>query len=380
MTFVGVDTAAYERVRADLERDAGLGLISFTIHPDSGTESRLLEMRSRTFTVDAEMLTDDDGSQALTDSFVFPDGARLINSYVTRVAMTGASQLAPARIQGADGPTFALVDGQTFVAEVNGSPATVTFEDGTYSYFEPSADEPYSLGTTSWFVRLNNGPQESVDFLAADFANPAEATAAEVIARLNIHFAGRAVAAPSGDKWRLTSNMIGVQSSVTSSGGFVPWAFDAGTSSSTGTSVDVTATTLDEVKNALEFSWGSSGLSVDITGGSLNVRTVGNGSSNTIEVQAHTAAALGFEVGEYTGTDATTASIDFGVGSLADRLADGMNLLVSGDGRGTGTNAVPTDAIDLSGLSLRATVVSNEDVSELAPGGGSASVTAVYVV
>ena len=65
---------------------------------------------------------------------------------------------------------------------------------------------------------------------------------------------------------------------------------------------------------------------------------------------------------------------------LADKLADGMSLTASGDGPGTGTNARPADAVPLGGKSLRITVTSNYNVSDLAAGGGSVAVHVLYAV
>lgn len=334
--------------------------------------------------VNADELTDNDTAQTFTATEPFPANARLVQSWIVREAMEGTSEVAPAFVQGAAGPTFVLAGGQTFVASVNSSEQTVTFSNGTYGYFQPSNDEPYNMNTgdVSWFMRLNNGTEETINFQASDFAVPGAATKEEVCARLNAHFGVRATAAPTGNKWRLTSSMIGIRSYAESTGGFVPWAFDFGANAGTGTSVDVTATTLAEVKNALEYRWGSNGLLVDITGGDLAVRTVGSGANMNITVQEHTAAALGFEVGSADGTDATTAVFDagYGAGAEADKLADGMNALTTGDGAGTGTNARPSDAVSLGGKSLRITITSNYNVSELAAGGGAVAVHVLYAV
>lgn len=336
------------------------------------------------FTVEAADLTDNDTSQTFVAAGPLAAGARLIQSWIVRDAMVGTSEIDPAFVQGNTGPTLPLAEGETFVASVNGSEQTITFGNGTYGYFQPSSDEPYNMGSGDviWFVRLNNGAEETVNFISADFAVPGAATKAEVCARLNTHFGVRATAAPTGNKWRLTSAMIGIRSYVESTGGFAPWAFDFGATSGTGTSVDVTATTLAEAKNALEYRWGMNGLSVDITGGDLAVSTVGSGASTSIVVLPHTAVDLGFAEGTYQGTDATTVSADvgYGAGAGADKLADGIDLLVSGDGPGTGTNARPSDAVPLGGKSLRVTITSNYNVSELAAGGGSVAAHVLFSV
>lgn len=349
-----------------------------------GLSAGQFAMEEAVFTVEAADLTDNDTAQTFISGTPIPASARLVQSWIARDAMVGTSEIAPATVQGGTGPTFALTGGQTFVANVNGSEQTITFNNGTYGYFEPTNDEPYNMGTgdVSWFMRLNNGTEETVSFIAADFAVPGAATKAEVCARLNTHFGVRASAAPTGNKWRLTSAMIGIRSYVESTGGFVPWAFDFGANAGTGTSVDVTATTLAEAKNALEYRWGSNGLSVNTGGGDLVASTVGSGSSNSIVVLAHTAVALGFDEGTYTGTDETTAAADigYGAGADADKLADGINLIASGDGPGTGTNARPSDAVPLGGKFLRITITSNYNVSELAAGGGSVAAHVLYAV
>lgn len=337
------------------------------------------------FVVAAADLTEEDTSMDLADGFQFPEGARLATSWVVRNAMEGAVELTPATVIGAEGPTFALADGETFEATVNGSTQTVTFADGTQGYIEPNADGPYDMtqlgfdpNTKPWFVVLDSGNSETVQFLITDAVDFAAMTAAEVITRLNIHFAGRAVAAPSGDRWRLTSNMVGIRSEVYSDGGFVPWAFASTSTAGTGTSVDVTETTVEEFANAVHKKWSGAAVVDTDEDDNLRLRTVVAGGNQTIEVLEHTAAALGLAEGTYTGTAATTAVIDFGIagapgGDVVDLLADGMNLLADGDGPGTGTNAKPSLCHAIGGAVLTARAVSNHQLSGLVAGGGSAA-------
>lgn len=218
-------------------------------------------------------------------------------------------------------PPFNLAPGEVLILNVGGLGDVPATFDATAGFFEPVADEPYDLsGGKSWFVIVNGAPEATITFVDGDFAVPAAATAAEVIAVINAQIVG-ATAAPAFSKFRVTSSNPGSASEVRSNGGTVPWFANPDTLGN-GDAANINAVTFNEAKVVIEAD--IPGVVVTNPGGGMVITTVATGAAASLEVDAATtAAALGFAQATTNGTDSTEDVLNLdgetaGAGDVAD--------------------------------------------------------------
>lgn len=141
----------------------------------------------------------------------------------------------------------------------------------------------------------------------------------------------------------------------------------------TGNVANIDAVTEDEAETVIEAA--IAGVSV-IKGdpGGLIIRTVATGIAAELDVQAHTAAGLGFAVETVNGVDVLckTVTVDMGWSAgTADKLTDGASVGTgesTGQKFGSGVNAVPTRPDNMGGGKLRVKFTSNDNVINCSAG------------
>ncbi|MBK7537564.1 MAG: phage tail protein [Myxococcales bacterium] len=240
----------------------------------------------------------------------------------------------PAALVGTASAPFRLRDGDLIRLSISGGQDADAVFRGAAAAFAAGGAGPYALeaGMTLQ-VRIDDGPEQSISFAAADFADIGAATAAEVAAAINAQLAGGR-ATQQGQICRLASDTEGTSSRLQVVGGTANavLAFPASAAAGSGNVSNLREVTAAEVVRALEVS--VAGIRAERTAGGIMVRTTAVGPGATVQARAATAAAFGFDTVLHAGSaSGPTASVRFealDVGSYGNRLAVEVRIASSG--------------------------------------------------
>jgi len=216
---------------------------------------------------------------------------------------------APAVLTGTAPGPFALQDGDRVVLSVNGGQDVDAVFGGTAASLTAGGAGPYALadGMTLLLI-VDAGAEQRVTFAAADFANIAQATAAEVAAALNAAITGGR-ATSRGGIVSVSSDTEGTSSQLQVTGGTAnaALAFPAAVAQGTGNVSNLRAVTAAEVKAVVEAAVPD--VVVDEgPAGVLEVRTVATGVAAAVQARAATAAAFGLDTVAHAGVDSGAAN------------------------------------------------------------------------
>ncbi|MDP1826655.1 MAG: phage tail protein [Archangium sp.] len=215
----------------------------------------------------------------------------------------------PAVLTGAAAGPFALQDGDRVVLSANGGADVEAVFRGAPAAVAAVGAGPYALADgMTLMLRLDGGTEQHVIFAAADFANVAQATAAEVSAALNASIAG-GKASSRGSIVGLASDTLGTSSRVQVTGGTAntPLGFPAAVSQGTGNVSDLRAVTALEMKAVVEAA--VPGVLIETgLGGAIGLHTVATGVAATLQARAPTAAAFGLDTLAHAGVASGVAN------------------------------------------------------------------------
>lgn len=254
----------------------------------------------------------------------------------------------PATLLGAAPAPFELTDGDVLRLAVSGGAAAEVTFTGSAAAVAAGGAAPYALAEgMTLVVQIDGGADQRVAFSSADFADIANATAAEVAAALNAAVRdGRASA--TGGILRLASDTEGTASRVRVTGGTanLVLSFPSQASVGDGNVADLRAVTGTEVKAVVEEA--IPGVLVDVAiDGALEIRTLATGTAASLQAQIETAGAFGFDTELHTGAAAGTAHalriegrdpgayanrLELEVRAATNRLPNAFDLLVVEDG------------------------------------------------
>lgn len=199
---------------------------------------------------------------------------------------------------------FNLTPADTLVVTPNGgSPSTATFNAARATQTAANS-EPYALADNdTLLVRIDGGSVQTITFLTGEFADIANATAAEVIAVINAKLAGGFADLNSGDP-RINSDVQGTSSHVEITGGTANTAlgFPTSVANGSGNVADINAVTVAEIKTIVEAA--VSGVTVTNQAGAVRVASNTTGPSSSVLVGASSTAddELGFDNATHSGS------------------------------------------------------------------------------
>ncbi len=187
---------------------------------------------------------------------------------------------------------------------MNGAADADAVFSGAPARVDAGAAEPYALvdGMTLT-VRVDSGDEETVIFSAADFADIGAASAVEVAAAINaVLTAGHA--APPGGSVRISSQLEGTASRVEITGGTANAVLQLPTAPVVGTGnvANLASVSVAEVRAVVEAAIPTVQVAAGL-GDVLELRTIATGSAASIQANAATAAAFGFDTTLHTGSD-----------------------------------------------------------------------------
>lgn len=215
----------------------------------------------------------------------------------------------PAMLIGSAAAPFALVDGDRIILSLNGGIDVDTVFNGSRAAVLGGGAGPYPLADGQTLtLRVDGGLEQAIVFSSADFADIANATAAEVAAVINAGLDGGRATAPGGIV-RVASDTEGTLSRVQVTGGTANTALAFPTTLTTGGGNvgDLAAVTFAEVEAMVEAA--VPGVEVEAgIGGVLQLRTTATGVVATLQAGAGTAAAFGLDTILHTGTSSGAAN------------------------------------------------------------------------
>lgn len=216
----------------------------------------------------------------------------------TLMLVTSAASATSGTETSATGP-FVTANGSTLIVKVDGG-GNQTFTISATAASRTSATGPYTLANGQTLTGSIDGVAfPTKTFATSEFNAIAAATATEVVAALNQHFAQNSVGASASvvaNAVKITSNRLGTGSSVNISGGTanVALAFTTGATAGTGNVSNAFAVT------ATEFATILAGLTGGVASAALGALTLtssttGTGSSVQVVNTSTLTAALGFD-------------------------------------------------------------------------------------
>lgn len=199
---------------------------------------------------------------------------------------------------------------------VNFGPTTVLFSAtaGAAVTNEAAAgaggQEPFALANLDTLIlAIDGGPNQTINFLTADFVDITNATAEEVAAVINGQLSGaRATVTGAGTTVTITSDRKGTGSSVDVVGGTAAGAAKldltagvGGAHTGTGHASNIAAATATEVVARIAAVLGGD-AAVAVDANRIRIRSVGTGTDSNVKVDGGTAnAAFGFDIATHTG-------------------------------------------------------------------------------
>lgn len=228
----------------------------------------------------------------------------------TKTLLTDALASTAGSVTGTVAAPFALVDGDTLVASVDGGGNITSTFNATAAARENTPAETYALSDGQTLtVKVDGGSVQTITFLTAEFSNIALATAEEVAAVINAKITGASAAATSsGTKVTITSDTLGTSSEIEVTGGTANTAltFNTAAINGTGDAADASAVTVAELKTLFEAD--IAGITVTDVGGYVKVasNTLGGSSSILIVASSTLDTTLGLDNATHTGNAAGT--------------------------------------------------------------------------
>lgn len=254
----------------------------------------------------------------------------------------------PAALVGATAGPFALQTGDRIVLSVNGAADAEAVFNGTPASVAAGGPGPYVLADgMTLLLRFDGGTEQRVTFAAADFANIAQASAAEVAASLNAAISGGKATAHGG-ALTLGSDTAGTSSRAQVTGGTANsvLGFAAAAAVGAGNVADLRVVTLDEVRAVVEAA--IAGVAVEAgVGGLVQLHTVATGLAASLRARAATAAAFGLDLTAHVGAASGAANalrveakdpgaygnrLEVEVRAASNGVATAFDLLVVEDG------------------------------------------------
>lgn len=254
----------------------------------------------------------------------------------------------PASVQGANSGPFRLTDGSLIRAVVDGGAPQDAVFIGSAATVAAGGARPFALADgMNLLLRFDGGAEQEVVFAAADFGNIALATPPEVAAVLNRVLVGARASVTAGIL-QVQSDTLGLASQAQIVGGTANTVlqFPDATVSGGGNVPNLAAVDVLDVRAVVEAAIPTLHV-VEGPGGQVVLETVGTGPTATLEVDAATSAAFGFDAALHAGA-ATGAARAVQVegkdpGAYGNRLevevraatngsADAFDLLVIEDG------------------------------------------------
>lgn len=224
--------------------------------------------------------------------------------------------------------TFAFVDGDTFVCDVDGAgDVTSTFNAAAATTTSSNAENYNLVNGQTLLFSVDGGPVQTVTFLTAEFAAIGAATALEVAAVINAKATGVQADGSTGSVV-ITSDVLGTDSRIDTFSGTaaaaIGFASPAQDDAGTGDCADSSAVTVAELKTLIEGDIPA--LTISSTGGAVTVTSNTTGVASTIAINATSTMddELGIDTATHTGT--TGAAVD--------------TLQVDGKTHGTYANAI----------------------------------------
>ncbi|PID38557.1 MAG: phage tail protein [Proteobacteria bacterium] len=214
----------------------------------------------------------------------------------------------PALVVSAAAEPFILDDGDRIVVSVDGGADEQATFNGSAAQLPAGGAGPFALtdGQTLT-LRFDGGAEQTVTLAAADFVDIGAATADELAAAINAQIAGGKATVETGIL-NLSSDIEGSSSQVEVTGGTAnpTLGFSTGVVSGTGNVADLGAVSVSEVKTVVEAAIPSVEVTAGV-GGVIELRTLGTGAAVSLQVQAATAAAFGFDNDLHSGSDSGAA-------------------------------------------------------------------------
>lgn len=244
---------------------------------------------------------------------------------------------------------IAMVDGDTLVIDVDaGGTATATF-NATAASRTSGATETFALSDGQTLtVEVDGGGVQTITFNTAEFADIANATAAEVAAVINSEIVG-ASAGTSAGAVVLTSDRLGTGSGINVTGGTANGilTFTTGLVSGTGDVSDMSAVTAAEIKTVVEAD--VAGCTVSDAAGIISITSNTTGPTSSINVDATSTldTKLGFDNATHSGDNGTPGNtlqvdgktdgayanlISVVIDPATSGVASEFNLMVEDDG------------------------------------------------
>lgn len=249
--------------------------------------------------------------------------------------LVGPGAAAPAEVVGEVLPLY-LFDGDELVFSLSGGSDLVVAFRGSPAFVPTSETGPFALadGHTLRLV-VDDGREQTVTFEAADFADIAAATLAEVTAVINAQtYACKAIA--DGGGLELVTDTEGRLASIRVTGGEAndQLAFPTDRREGLGNVDDRRAVTLAEVRAAVAAVVTDVEVLAD-DAGRLTLRTSGTGAGVSVQVRAATAAGFGLDHDLHEGRDTAPAPAvrieGRDPGTYADRLTVAVTASTEAD-------------------------------------------------
>ena len=190
--------------------------------------------------------------------------------------------------------------------------ATVTATPATRS--NTGTTEPYNMtGSLTLTLKIDQGAEQTVTFVAGDFVTPATATAEEIVAAINKGIVGgQAYTITTGSEVELSSDTLGTASYIEVTGGTANavLVFPTAEVQGTGNVADVTQVTPAEIAAMITILPPSaSGTATVITGDKVRLASGATGAAAEVEVEATTVQrVVVFTPGVYLGSAAGTTN------------------------------------------------------------------------
>jgi len=266
---------------------------------------------------------------------------------------TAASAPSAGQVTGSEVEPFNLEPGDDLDIAVDGGGPTQVVFNATAAARETTNAETFGLVDGDVLnVVIDQGAPQAITFLTAEFADIANATAAEVAAVINAKIVGAQASVTSGGtKVTITSDKRGTGSFVEVTGGTATGAlkldFAAAEVQGTGNVADIEAVTVAEVKTIVELA--VVGVAVTNVGGAVRISSNTTGAASDVQVQASSTAddELGFDNAVHSGstgaaedtlqvdgkTDGSYANgLEIQIAAATSGEAERFNLLVLDDG------------------------------------------------
>lgn len=240
-------------------------------------------------------------------------------------------------LNGTNFEPFALTNGQTLAINVDGAgAATATFNAAAATVLSTNTGT-YNL-TNGWTLQfqVDGGPLQTVIFNTAEFANIAAATPAEVAAVINAEATG-ARAVVESNRVRITSDLIGTDSSLTGFAGTAASALGFSASNSgTGDVADISQVSIAEIKAVVEADVPA--VTVNDVSGAVQFISETTGPSSSVQIAAGALATiLGLDSATHSGTTGAAVNTLRVDGKTDGAYANTLQVVISAATSGVST-------------------------------------------